>query len=188
MATLHRANGVPLVPPGTWVVQASRSKIGFDVRHLMLSKVHGRFHDVEGTIRCDGDGVACIDGRVEVSSIDTGDSRRDARLRDEDFFNAARHPRITLDAACPPAPAGSAPTVAGTVTLGGVSRVIQLRLEGPATAIDGGSELRIRARGDVSRRDFALEWDSAFAAGGLVINDRVALDLDVVLARRDEAS
>ncbi len=180
-------NGVPLVPPGTWVVQPARSKVGFDLRHLMLSKVHGRFRDVEGTIRCDGEGVASINGRVAVSSVDTGDSRRDARLRDEDFFDVERHPEISLDAACPPAPAGRAPVVHGTMTLGGVSRAIQLRLEGPAAPVDAGTQLRIRARGDVSRRDFGLEWDSAFAAGGLVINDRVSLDLDVVLARRDEA-
>jgi polyisoprenoid-binding protein YceI len=175
-----------LVPPGTWVVQAARSRVGFDVRHLLVSKVHGRFRDVEGTISCDGDGVALINGRVAVSSIDTGDSRRDERLRAADFFDVAHHPSITLDAACPPAAPGRPPTVSGTMTLGGVSRPVQLRLDGPAAPAEASGELRIRAQGDVSRRDFGLDWDSAFAAGGLVINDRVALDVDVVLARSDQ--
>ena len=73
------------------------------------------------------------------------------------------------------------PSFSGAV-LRGASRTINLQVDA-----GGDADLRIRAAGKVSRRDFGLEWDSAFAAGGLVINDRVALQFDILLVRRDAA-
>jgi polyisoprenoid-binding protein YceI len=173
---------VPFIP-GTWDVDPARSTVGFAVRHLKVTKVRGRFRDVTGVIRCNPEGVASIDGTVEVASIDTGDGRRDARLRAEDFFGVRHHPTIGVTAVSRPVGPGDAPTVHVTVTVRGVSRPLELQLEAPASPVDGNGDLRIRANGVVSRRDFGLDWDSAFATGGLVIDDRVGLRLDVVVAR-----
>jgi len=71
--------------------------------------------------------------------------------------------------------------VAGTLSIRGVSRPHELHLDAPASPADSDGGLRIQAHGAVSRRDFGLEWDSAFAAGGLVVDDRVVLALDVVV-------
>jgi polyisoprenoid-binding protein YceI len=165
-----------LVPQGTWEVDAARSTASFGVRHLKMTKVRGRFGEITGVIRCDREGVTSIDGRVEVASIDTGDDRRDARLCAEDFFDAERHPTIAFTAI------GSTDisVVRGIMTIRGVSRPLQL----DAAREGNGGDLRIRANGVVSRRAFGLTWDSAFAAGGLVIDDRVRLELDVVLRPR----
>ncbi len=184
MTMLSAAERVTLVPPGTWEVDPARSTVGFAVRHLKVTKVHGRFRAVTGVVRCDGDGVASIDGLVEVASIDTGDRRRDVRLCAEDFFNVERHPTIAITAVSPPAGPRDTPAVLGTMTVRGAARPVKLQLEAPASPVDGNGDLRLRASGVVSRRDFGLEWDSAFAAGGLVINDRVALQLDIVVVRR----
>jgi polyisoprenoid-binding protein YceI len=172
---------VTLVPPGTWEVDPARSTVGFAVRHLKVTKVHGRFCEFSGVLRCDSEGVAAIDGSVEVASIDTGDPRRDARLCAEGFFDVERHPTIALTAVCPPVAPGDTSTVLGTMTVRGASRPLKLQLEAPASPVDGNGDLRIRANGVVSRRDLGLEWDSAFAAGGLVIDDRVGLRLDIVV-------
>ena len=67
------------------------------------------------------------------------------------------------------------------MTVRGVSRPLELRLDALASPVDGNGDLRLRANGVVSRQAFGLEWDSAFAGGGLMIDDRVALRLDVVL-------
>lgn len=167
---------VTLVPRGAWEVDPARSTAGFTVRHLKVAKVRGRFSEITGVIRCDEEGVTSIDGRVEVASIDTGDDRRDARLRAEDFFDAERHPTITFTAT------GSTDisVVRGIMTIRGVSRPLQL----DAAREGNGGDLRIRANGAVSRRAFGLTWDSAFVAGGLMIDDRVGLELDVVLRPR----
>jgi polyisoprenoid-binding protein YceI len=172
-----------LVPPGIWAVDCERSMIGFAVRHLKVTKVRGRFRNVEGVIRCDGSDVLSVRGLIDVASIDTGDARRDARLRSEEFFDVERHPAIVVEAGSSSMSAGEGLTVCGTMTIRGVRRPLALRVEGRATPVNGDGELRIRARGAVSRRAFGLDWDSAFVTGGLLIDDRVVLLLDVVVVR-----
>jgi polyisoprenoid-binding protein YceI len=181
MMMLNGTETVTLVPPGMWGVDPARSAVGFAVRHLKLTKVRGRFCEITGVVRCDSEGVATINGSVDVASIDTGDHRRDARLRAEDFFDVERHPTIALTAVSRPVAPGDTPTVRGRMTVRGASRPLDLQLDVPASPVDGDGDLRIRAHGVVSRRDFGLEWDSAFAAGGLVIDDRVGLLFDVVV-------
>ena len=183
MTILTGPERVTLVPAGTWEVDPARSTVGFAVRHLKVTKVRGRFRQITGVIRCDREGVASIDGTVEVASIDTGDRRRDARLCAGDFFDVEQHPTIAVTAISPAVGPGDAPTVRGTMTVRGASRPLELQLDALASPVDGNGGLRIRANGVVSRRAFGLEWDSAFAAGGLVINDRVGLRLDVVVVR-----
>jgi polyisoprenoid-binding protein YceI len=181
------ANGtepVTLVPEGAWELDPARSAVGFTVRHLKVTKVRGRFGEITGVIRCDRDGMTSIDGRVEVASIETGDRRRDARLCADDFFDAERYPTIAFTALSEATGPSDVPVIQGTMTMRGVSRPLELHVDAPASRVAGNGELRILANGVLSRRAFGLIWDSAFAAGGLVIDDRVELQFDVVLCRR----
>jgi polyisoprenoid-binding protein YceI len=158
--------------------------VGFEVRHLKISRVRGRFREVSAVVCADSEGVASIEGSISVASIDTGDHRRDARLCAQDFFDVERHPIASFRGAAPPMGAGNVFAVSGTLTLRGVSRPVELLVE-PSRRADGkgNGDRCVRARGVVSRREFGLDWDSAFAAGGLVIDDRVALRFDVALRR-----
>lgn len=184
VTTLADVKHVSLVPPGTWQVDATRSTIGFEVRHLKLMHVHGCFHDVRASISCAGDGVATIAAIINVASIDTGDPRRDTRLCAEDFFDAEQHPTMSFMGQSHPVGASDALTVRGTMTMRALMHPFMLRAErGQAQYSDGTGEVRVRAHSHLSRREFGLNWDSAFAAGGLVIDDRVTLSLDVVLVR-----
>lgn len=170
-----------LVPSGRWVLDGERSTVGFEVRHLKIARVRGRFHAVMAEVSVDDDGVASLTATIRVASIDTGEDRRDARICAEDFFDVQRHPTMSFGGRAAPVSIGEPLTVSGTMTIRGVSRPLELVAEPPAPADRSASEVRLRGRSAVSRRDFGLEWDSAFAAGGLVIDDRVALCLDVVL-------
>jgi len=189
MRTVAELGRFALVPSGTWEIDAARSTVAFEVRHLGLTQVQGRFDVIAGTISCNGAGVASIDGAVGVASVDTGDARRDALLRASDFFDIERHPTICFSGVAAPAGTGAGLVVRGTMTMRGVSRPLELRAE-PSRAAAGGNhgDLRIRAQGIVSRRDFELDWDPAFAFGGLVIGDRVRLRFDVAVVRRAAAS
>jgi polyisoprenoid-binding protein YceI len=164
-------------------VDAETSTVGFEVRHLKLAKVRGRFRRVEAAVSCDRDGIATIDAAITVASVDTGDERRDERLRAEDFFYVEHHPVATFSGSCATAERDETLVVRGTLTLRGVTRPLDLLAE-PARE-DDEERVRVRASAIISRREFGLEWDTAFAAGGLVIDDRVALRLDVVLVRGD---
>jgi len=181
MKILNGTERVTLVPEGTWEVDPARSNVGFTVRHLKVTKVRGRFGQITGVIRCHRDGMTSIDGRVEVASIETGDHRRDTRVCAGDFFDAERHPTITFRATSEAMGSDDVPVVRGTMTMRGISRPLELQVDAPASPVAGNGDLRIRAHGVLSRRAFDLTWDSAFAAGGLVIDDRVGLQLDVVL-------
>jgi polyisoprenoid-binding protein YceI len=184
MTIVRGVERVALVPEGAWEVDPARSTVGFTVRHLKVAKVRGRFGEITGVIRCDHGGLTAIDGRVEVASLDTGDHRRDARLCAEDFFDAERHPTIAFRAISEATVSGDVPVVRGTMTMRGVSRPLELQVDAPGSPVAGKGDLRIRANGVLSRRAFGLTWDSAFAAGGLVIDDRVGLQLDVVVCPR----
>jgi len=184
MEILNDTDRVTLVPEGAWEVDPARSNVGFTVRHLKVAKVRGRFGQITGVIRCDPDGMTSIDGSVEVASIQTGDRRRDARLCAEDFFDTERHPTIAFRAISEAIGSGDVTVVRGTMTMRGVSRPLELQVDPPASGVAENGDLRTRANGVLSRRAFGLTWDSAFAAGGLVIDDRVGLQLDVVLCPR----
>jgi polyisoprenoid-binding protein YceI len=179
---------VTLVPPGTWEVDSERSTMDFEVRHLKISRVRGRFREFTAVVSCDSEGVGSIEASIRVASIDTGDPRRDARLCAQDFFDVEHHPTASFRGDAPPMGAGNVLAVRGMMTLRGVSRPVELIAE-PSRAADGkgNGDRWVRARGVISRREFGLDWDSAFAAGGLVIDDRVALRLDVALCRARSA-
>jgi polyisoprenoid-binding protein YceI len=181
MTVLSQAKRVTLVPEGAWEVDAARSTAGFTVRHLKVAKVRGRFDEITGAITCNRHGLSLIEGSVEVGSIDTGDHRRDVRLCAEDFFDAERYPTISFQAISQAVGPSEVPVVSGTMTVRGVAHPLELELDALGSPVDGNRDLRIRATGELSRRAFGLKWDSAFAAGGLLIDDRVGLRLDVVL-------
>jgi polyisoprenoid-binding protein YceI len=165
------------------VLDPRASRIGFEVRHLLLARVRGRFRDVDAELRCDDDRCASIDATIRADSLDTGDPRRDERLRDEDFFDVEAYPLLSFSGTCEPGALGVALPVRGTMTIRGRTRELELNAE-PAHRVDHGRRVRVRARGQISRRDFGLEWDSAFAAFGLMIDDRVTLRLDAILTPR----
>ncbi|MFI4984673.1 MAG: YceI family protein [Solirubrobacterales bacterium] len=163
--------------------------MGFEVRHLKISRVRGRFREVTAVVSCDSEGVGSIEASIPIASIDTGDPRRDARLRAQDFFDVEHYPIATFHGDAPPMGAGNVLAVRGMMTLRGASRPVELVAE-PSRPADGKDDRDrwARARGVISRREFGLNWDSAFAAGGLVIDDRIALRLDVALRRARSSS
>jgi polyisoprenoid-binding protein YceI len=154
--------------------------VGFEIRHLKISRVRGRFHGVEAKIESAEDGAASIEASINIASIDTGDERRDDRICQADFFDVANHPVLTFTGECPPCERDGSTLVRGTMSIKGVSRPVELRGRREGSGGRRG-EVRLCATGEVSRRDFGLEWDSAFAAGGLVLDDKVTLRLDVIV-------
>src|SRR5689334_21152571 len=79
--------------PGTWTVDTSHSTVGFTARHLMISKVRGRFGAFSGTITVDSDPLhSSVEAEVDLTSVSTGDDGRDAHLRSGDFLDVEHHP------------------------------------------------------------------------------------------------
>jgi polyisoprenoid-binding protein YceI len=74
--------------PGTWTIDPAHSTVGFVARHLMITKVRGRFTDFSGAIEIAPDPLqSSVQATVNLASITTGDEGRDAHLRSADFFD-----------------------------------------------------------------------------------------------------
>lgn len=173
------------VEPAVWRIDADRSRLAFSVKHLMVATVRGRFTEFEGELRSAGGALSSAAGTVRAASIETGEPARDDRLRDASLLDVERHPLIRF-AAERIEQRGERFRVDGELEIGEVARPLTLEgtlARGPAG--DGASdELRLAARGELSRREFGLSWSEVLEASGAVVSDRVRIKLEIV-ARRD---
>jgi polyisoprenoid-binding protein YceI len=167
-----------LVPPGSWRI-SDDSLVGFAVRSLGRT-VKGRFGSFGGrVVHGAGDGVLAS-GSVEVASIDTGVSERDAHLRSADFFDAANHPRITFASRRIIAD-GDSYDIPGTLTIKGISQDVSLigKLL-PSAPGDGDETIRIVAGATINRHAFGIKAPPGVELFGLAVAAHVKIRLLVV--------
>lgn len=172
------------VPPRRWAIDPGQSRVDFSVRHLMVAMVRGGFTRFEGSLETDAAGLAKASGVVDTASIDTGEPKRDGRLRGPEFLDVERNPEIRF-ASRRIEPDGSGPLrVVGDLTIGGVTCELTLRaLVRDRSA--GADRLQVEARGEISRSEFGLAWKDTLEAAGALVGDRVRIALDVVAYAAD---
>ena len=167
--------------PGTWNIDPSHSSVNFMVRHLMVSKVRGRFGAFTGTVTIGEDQLASsVVASVEMTSVSTDDSGRDAQLRTSDFFDVERFPTMTF-ASTEVRTDGDDYILAGDLTIKGVTRRVEFELQFDGVSPDpwGGTRAGFSAEGEIDRRDFGLEWNMALDTGGLLVGEKVKISLDI---------
>lgn len=165
--------------PGTWTLDAAHSDVDFSVRHAGISKVRGTFDAVEGTLTLAEDFAAsAVDVTIDVASISTKNDGRDEHLRGADFFDTAQFPTMTFRSTGIRGEAGEF-TLAGELTLHGVTRPVELEAELGGQAVDafGTTRVGFEAKGEISRKDFGLTWNAALEAGGVMVSDAVKLEI-----------
>ncbi len=95
--TTRIVNGLTLPTTGTFVLDKSHTQVGFVVRHLMVSKVRGRFTDYEGTIVvADDPSESSVEVTIQATSINTNDENRDNHVRTNDFLAVDEFPTLTF--------------------------------------------------------------------------------------------
>src|ERR1700759_4354977 len=88
---------IPGYVAGTWAIDPVHSEVSFVVRHMMVSKVRGRFDKFEGTIVTAEDPLqSTVTASVDLDSINTGQEQRDAHIRSADFFEVEKYPTMTF--------------------------------------------------------------------------------------------
>lgn len=170
-----------LVAPGTWEVDPSHSSIEFQAKHLMISKVKGRFAAFAGTLEAGEDGTLRANGTIEAASVDTGDAKRDEHLRSADFFEVETFPQITFASTEITPTGGAGFRVVGELTIRGVARPVELTgsVEGTGRDPWGNDRLALELRGEISRSDFGLTWNQALETGGVLVGDKIKLELEL---------
>lgn len=166
----------------TWNIDPTHSSIGFTVRHMVVAKVHGRFTRYEGRLFMNGDlAKAQAEVKIAAASIDTQVEARDNHLRSPDFFDVGAFPRVIFHSRRVVPVGGERYQVVGDLTLKDTTREVVLEAEflGRVTDPFGTERLAFSARTSIERKDFGLTWNKALETGGVLVGERIDIELDV---------
>ena len=184
--TAEAVFSIPGYVAGTWDIDPVHSEIGFSVRHMMVSKVRGRFTKfsgqlVTGTTPTD----SSVSAEIDLASIDTGNDQRDAHIRSADFFEADKYTLMTYRSTGMRVEDGEY-VVDGDLTIKDVTKGVPLKLELGGFGPDayGGIRAGFSATAEINRKEFGVNFDAPMANGGAVVADKVSiyLEIEAVLA------
>ena len=179
------ATQLATIAPGTWSLDASHSTVGFTVRHLMVSKVRGKFNEFTADVQIAENPLeSTVTAEVQMASIDTGDANRDNHLRTNDFFDVEHHPTMTLRSTGIER-RGDDLVLHADLTIRGVTKPVDFDLEFGGVGPDpwGGTRAGFNATATISRKDFGVEWNAPLETGGVVVADKVNIELDIELIK-----
>lgn len=183
-AILSLAGPLALAQTSTWVPDKAHSEVDFSSLHLGLAHVHGRFGNIGGAITWDESDVtkSTVNVTIDVTSVDTGVSGRDADLKSSNFFDVAQFPTATF-VSTSVAKTGNGLTVNGNLTLHGVTKPVTLDVEGPTGPVPGMDHkphAGFSATATISRTVFGIA--SKYPAA--MIGDDVKLNIDLDVAKQ----
>lgn len=171
-----------------WTIDPAHTSVTFGVRHMMVSTVRGEFQSVAGTVTWDPSRPesTTVEASLDVSSINTREAARDAHLKSADFFDAEKFPRIEFRSRTVSRIKDGVIEILGDLTIRDTTRLVTLEVEGPTQEHpDPWGKLRMgaSARTRIKRSDFGMTWNTVLEAGGLLVGDEIAIQLDVELER-----
>jgi polyisoprenoid-binding protein YceI len=173
--------GIPGYVAGTWSIDPVHSDVGFTARHMMVSKVRGKFRTFSGEL-VTGDNPldSSVTAEIDLSSIDTGSDQRDAHIRSADFFEVETYPTMTYRSTGVRANRGDY-ILDGELTLKGVTKEVPLALELNGFGPDpyGGTRAGFTATGEINRRDFGVNFTAVMETGGAVVSDKITIHLEI---------
>jgi polyisoprenoid-binding protein YceI len=181
LTTAATETSIPGYEAGTWNIDPIHSEVGFSVRHMMVSKVRGRFTSFSGQIVTGDDPTqSSVTAEIDLSSINTGQEQRDAHIRSADFFEVETYPTMTYKSTGVRVEDGEY-ILDGDLTLKGVTKSVPLHLELNGFGPDpyGGVRAGFTATGEINRRDFNVSFNAPLQNGGVVVADKIALQLEI---------
>ena len=163
---------------GEYSIDESHSKVGFTIKHMMISNVSGEFKKYNADIIYDEKNkkFTTLTATVDPSSVDTGIEKRDNHLRSPDFFDIKKYPEIMFNMI-----KHDGDVVEGNLTMHGISKNVKLNLEvgGIAKSPWGDQRFGFSLTGKINRKDFGLNWNKAIESGGFVVDETVKLTIDI---------
>ena len=168
------------IPSAVYNVDPSHSSVGFEVKHMGIATVRGRFGTFEGAIDATGDAPS-LSGTVDVKSVDTGDENRDTHLTSPEFFDVEQHPQISFHSTAGDSAADGKLRLTGEITLKGITKPIELTGQVAEGGTDpwGNERIGFELETVIDRRDFDLKWNQTLPNGGLLVSNEVKLLISV---------
>jgi polyisoprenoid-binding protein YceI len=167
---------LPLAP-GRWTLDALHSGVSFSIRHLGLAKVRGRFTEFDATLDVGATpGDVKVEATVQLGSIDTGNTDRDAHVTSPEFLDVEKNPTMTFTST---RIAGSDEEwiMEGDLTIAGVTHPVTFDVEFSGTGeMMGQTHAGFGTTGQISRKDFGIDFGAVYNAG---LGDVVKFELDL---------
>lgn len=171
----------PVPIAGIWDIDTVHSDVSFTVRHLMVSKVRGRFSSFEGQIvTSDDPSASSVTATIDLTSIDTNNEQRDDHIRSADFFDVENNKSMTYRSTGIQG-GGETYRVDGELSLHGITRQVPLSMEvnGVAQGMQGETRAGFSATAQISRKDFGIEFNIPMDGGGVVVGDKIDISLEI---------
>ncbi len=170
---------------GVYDIDGAHTSVEFVARHLMITKVRGRFKDVRGQITiADEPEASHVEVEIAAASLDSGNSERDAHLRSSDFFDVDRYPVVAFRSTAVRALLAGWEVV-GDLTVRDATRRVRIEVEFDGTSMSplGDERVGFSATAEVDREDFGLTWNTTLETGGVVVSRAVRIELAVQATR-----
>jgi len=168
---------------GTYTIDPLHTEVGFIARHLIGTKVRGRFTDVSGTFTvAENPEDSTVEAVVQAASIHTNQSQRDDHLRTNDFLDVPNHPTLTLKSSGLKKVDDSNWVLTGDLTIRGVTKSVDFDLEflgEGASMQEGKTVVAFSATGEIDRRDFGVSFNHALLDGSVVVGNKVVIEIEV---------
>ncbi|AZZ55500.1 YceI family protein [Rathayibacter iranicus] len=177
---------IPGYKAGTWTIDPTHSEVAFSVRHLMISKVKGKFERFTATFTTGENPLdSTVEATAEVASVNTNEPNRDGHLRTGDFFEAEQYPEIRFVSTAV-RPNGDDFLVDGDLTIKGTTKPVTFEVEfgGFGTDPYGNYKAGLTAKTTIDRTDFGLTYNAALETGGVLIGEKVTITLDLQAAHQ----
>lgn len=175
------------IPPtaiATWNIDPVHSVAEFKVKHMMISSVKGQFTGLKGTAALNEADItrSQVEASIDAASVSTREPQRDAHLKSPDFLEVEKFPTLSFKATRIARAGEEELTVAGDLTIHGITRNVVFSVEGPsAPARDpwGKTRMGLSATTRINRKDFGLTWNAMLETGGILVGDEVTITLDI---------
>ncbi|MDD3638286.1 MAG: YceI family protein [Bacteroidales bacterium] len=170
-----------------WNIDHAHSNVTFEVAHMVVSTVTGKFQEFEGTIKADKEDFsdASISFTIQAASVNTNNEKRDNHLRDTDFFEVETYPTIDFKGKSLSQKSGNKYTLVGDLTMHGVTKEVELdvRYNGQIKDPWGNTRAGFKVSGSLNREDYGLTYNSALEAGGFLIGKEVDIQINLELIK-----
>ncbi len=179
---------VSIARAADYEVDPAHSEVGFSVKHMAISTVKGHFAKFSGTFNFDPESGKLGNNKfdVDVTSIDTGNSKRDDHLKSPDFFDAAKYPTITLTNSKIKKTGNAKYEWTADMNMHGVTKPVtfDVTYNGSAKGMEGKMHAAFSAKTVIKRSEWGLKWNKTLEAGGLMVSDDVNLTVEVEAAQK----
>jgi polyisoprenoid-binding protein YceI len=185
-APTRTVGGLTVPAVGTFAIDPTHTSVSFVARHLMVSKVRGRFTKVAGEITIAEDPLkSTVEVHIPAESIDTGTPDRDNHLRSDDFLSVEKYPELVFRSVRVAGLDGNRFSLVGELTIRDVTREVTLdvEFEGVAKSPWGGEVIGFTAETEIDREDFGITWNQALETGGVLVGRKVKIELSAEAVR-----